>query len=294
MSDDTAAKGTEQNPPASGALESNPLHSGLRKKSIPAGLWTKCPSCEHVMFNKTLKENLSVCDKCQYHFIVGAHERIYHLLDRETFEEFDGDLISLDPLDFKAVKSYKEKLKYDQKKTGLREACVTGAGKMGGHEVAFGVTDSRFIMGSMGSVVGERITRLIEYAVEEKVPLIIVSGSGGGARMYEGAISLMQMAKTSAALGRLAKTAMPFISILTNPTMGGVMASFSSLGDVILAEPRALLGFAGPRVIEQTIRQKLPDDFQTSEFLMEHGFVDRVVDRRQLKEELVRLLEYAS
>jgi acetyl-CoA carboxylase carboxyl transferase subunit beta len=289
---------TESNPltanSTNASIESNPMHTGLKKKSIPAGLWTKCPSCQHVMFNKSLKENFSVCDKCNYHFIVGAHERIYQMLDPDTFEEMDAELSSLDPLDFKAVKSYKEKLKYDQKKTGLREACVTGTGKMGGHSVAFGVTDSRFIMGSMGSVVGEKITRVIEYAVENKLPLIIVSGSGGGARMYEGAISLMQMAKTSAALGKLKKTPMPFFSILTNPTMGGVMASFSSLGDVIIAEPQALLGFAGPRVIEQTIRQKLPDDFQTSEFLLEHGFVDLVVDRRELKEKIIHLLEYST
>jgi acetyl-CoA carboxylase carboxyl transferase subunit beta len=280
---------------SSGApVEQQVFHSGLKKKSIPAGLWTKCPSCQHVMFNKSLKENLSVCDKCEYHFIVGANERIYQLLDADSFREIDADLISLDPLEFKAVKSYKDKLRYDQKKTGLKEACITGEGRIGGYSVAFGVTDSRFIMGSMGSVVGEKITRLIEYAVEKKLPVVIVSGSGGGARMYEGAISLMQMAKTSAALAKLKKTAMPFLSILTNPTMGGVMASFSSLGDVILAEPRALLGFAGPRVIEQTIRQKLPDDFQSSEFLLEHGFVDMVIHRKDLKERLRLILEYSS
>jgi len=199
---------------------------------------------------------------------------------------------TLDPLQFKAVRPYLEKLKQDQKRTGLKEACVVGEGETSGVPVAFAVTDSRFIMGSMGSVVGEKITRIVEHAVEKKLPLVIVSGSGGGARMYEGVLSLMQMAKTSSAIARFQKTRLPFLSILTNPTMGGVMASFASLGDVILAEPGALLGFAGPRVIEQTIRQKLPPDFQTSEFLLEHGMVDLVVERKDLKKTLKLLLEY--
>ncbi|MDD5218049.1 MAG: acetyl-CoA carboxylase, carboxyltransferase subunit beta [Candidatus Omnitrophica bacterium] len=265
---------------------------GLRKKSVPAGLWTKCPSCQHVLFSKALKDNFSVCSKCHFHFIVGANDRIHQLLDEKSFTEMDAGLKSLDPLGFEGVKSYLEKLKQDKKKTGLIEACVTGQGKINGHDVAFGVTDSRFIMGSMGSVVGEKITRLIEHALENKLPLIIVAGSGGGARMYEGALSLMQMAKTSTALARYKKIARPFISVLTNPTMGGVMASFSSLGDVIIAEPGALIGFAGPRVIEQTIRQKLPANFQTSEFLIEHGLIDMVVDRFTLKSTLTMLLEY--
>lgn len=265
---------------------------GLKKKSIPAGLWTKCPSCQTVMFNKTLKENLLVCTKCSYHFIMGAMERIQHLADKDSFSEINADLRSEDPLKFSAVKSYIEKIKQDQKKTGLKEACVTGEAKIDGKSCALGVTDSRFIMGSMGSVVGEKITRLIEYALEKKLPLIIISGSGGGARMYEGALSLMQMAKTSIALSRFQKDRFPFISVLTNPTMGGVMASFAALGDLVIAEPRALLGFAGPRVIEQTIRQKLPPDFQTSEFLLDHGLVDMVVDRKELKQKLGLLLEY--
>lgn len=267
---------------------------GLRKKSMPAGLWTKCPSCQAVMFNKTLKENFLVCTKCSYHFIMGAMERVHHLADEGSFVEIDADLRSEDPLKFSAVKAYPEKIKQDQKKTGLKEACITGSAKILGKACALGVTDSRFIMGSMGSVVGEKITRLIEYALEKKLPLIIVSGSGGGARMYEGALSLMQMAKTSVALARLQGEGLSFISILTNPTMGGVMASFASLGDIIIAEPRALLGFAGPRVIEQTIRQKLPADFQTSEFLLEHGLVDMVVERSDLKPKLGLLLEYLS
>lgn len=269
-----------------------PVKSGLKKKSVPAGLWTKCPKCQHVLFSKTLKDNYSVCGKCNYHFIVGAQDRISQLLDPKSFQETNENLRSADPLKFEGTKSYLDKIKHDQKKTGLREACLTGEGKLNGIEVAFAVTDSRFIMGSMGSVVGEKITCLVELATEKKLPLIIVSGSGGGARMYEGALSLMQMAKTSVALARFRKTSRPFISVLTNPTMGGVMASFASLGDVIVAEPGALIGFAGPRVIEQTIRQKLPSDFQTSEFLLNHGLIDIVVDRLRLKQTLGLLLDY--
>lgn len=279
------------------AAEEIPLDAqgqSLKKKSVPAGLWTKCPSCQNAIFNKTLRANLSVCQKCSYHFVLGANERIEQLVEPKSFKELFSDFFSLDPLNFEGVKSYREKLKFDQKKTGLKEACVTGEGTMGAHRIALGVTDSRFIMGSMGSVVGEKITCLAEYAAEEKLPLIIVSGSGGGARMYEGALSLMQMAKTSAALSRLAKTKYPFISILTNPTMGGVMASFASLGDIIIAEPKSLIGFAGPRVIEQTIRQKLPADFQTSEFLLDHGMIDIVIDRREMKQQLMSLLDLIS
>ena len=263
-----------------------------RKRSFPAGLWTKCPSCQNVMFTKTLRENLSVCSKCNFHFILGAWERIEVLVEPNSFQEMETRLETLDPLQFKGVRPYLEKLKQDQKKTGIREACVVGEGTLTGKRIALGVTDSRFIMGSMGSVVGEKITRLIEFAQEKKTPLIIISGSGGGARMYEGVFSLMQMAKTSAALARFQKARLPYISVLTNPTMGGVMASFASLGDVILAEPGALIGFAGPRVIEQTIRQKLPPDFQTSEFLLEHGMIDQVVERKDLKKTLMLLLDY--
>ena len=278
----------EQNP---ADTQTDPVKSGLKKKSVPAGLWTKCPSCQHVIFNKALRENSSICQKCNYHFIIGAQDRVNQLLDPKSFKEINADLQSADPLHFEGVKSYFEKIKQDQKKTGLKEACLTGEGAINGRRVALAVTDSRFIMGSMGSVVGEKITRLVEYALEEKLPLIIVSGSGGGARMYEGALSLMQMAKTSMALSEYQKSKHPYISVLTNPTMGGVMASFASLGDVILAEPRALIGFAGPRVIEQTIRQKLPADFQTSEFLLEHGMIDRVVDRKDLRNTLRQMLD---
>lgn len=198
----------------------------------------------------------------------------------------------VDPLGFKGPKTYVEKIAQDRKRTGLNEACLVGEAKIEGIRIAFGVTDSRFIMGSMGSVVGEKITRLVETAREKELPLVIVSGSGGGARMYEGALSLMQMAKTSAAIALFHKTRLPFISVLTNPTMGGVMASFSSLGDVIIAEPKALLGFAGPRVIEQTIRQKLPDGFQTAEFLLEHGMIDMVVERKDMKRTIHNILTY--
>ncbi len=265
--------------------------SPIRKRSIPAGLWTKCPECDSIIFNKALKDNLSVCPKCDYHFIVGAIERISHLVDEGAFEEINAGLISEDPLNFSAVKSYREKVRQDQKKTGLKDACLTGFAKIKGQACGLAVTDSRFIMGSMGSVVGEKITRLIEACHQKKIPVVIVSGSGGGARMYEGALSLMQMAKTSLALNRFQKAGLLYISVLTNPTMGGVMASFASLGDVILAEPRALIGFAGPRVIEQTIRQKLPDDFQTSEFVLKKGMVDSVISRHQLKSSLALLLE---
>lgn len=271
----------------------NPVTSEAgRKKSFPAGLWTKCPSCQNVMFTKTLRENLSVCSKCNFHFILGALERIETLLDPKSFKEMEANLETLDPLQFKGTRPYLEKLKQDQKKTGLREACLVGEGTVEGKLIAFGVTDSRFIMGSMGSVVGEKISRIAEHALEKKLPAVIVSGSGGGARMYEGALSLMQMAKAAAAIARLHKSHLPYISLLTNPTMGGVMASFASLGDVILAEPRALIGFAGPRVIEQTIRQKLPPDFQTSEFLLEHGLIDEVVERKDLRKTLKLLLDY--
>ncbi len=276
-----------------GSEASNPVTSEKgRKRSIPAGLWTKCPSCQHVMFTKTLRENLSVCSKCNFHFILGALDRINILLEPKSFKELDGELETLDPLQFKGSRPYLEKLKQDQKKTGLKEACLVGEGTIFDKTVAFAVTDSRFIMGSMGSVVGERITQLVEHAAEKKLPLIIVSGSGGGARMYEGVLSLMQMAKTSAAIARFHKGKLPYISILTNPTMGGVMASFAALGDVVLAEPRALIGFAGPRVIEQTIRQNLPPDFQTSEFLLEHGMIDQVVERKDLQRTLKRILDY--
>ncbi len=264
----------------------------VKKKDIPDGLWIKCEECSETLYNKTLEENFKVCPKCNYHFTLGAYERINYLLDAGTFEEFDKDMISLDPLSFKGPKTYKDKLVSDQQSTGLKDAAVTGKGLLGGKEVVCGFTDSRFIMGSMGSVVGEKITRAIEYGTKNKLPVIIVSGSGGGARMHEGMYSLMQMAKTSAALSYHHRQGLLFISVLTNPTMGGVMASFAALGDITIAEPKSLIGFAGPRVIEQTIRQKLPHGFQRSEFLMEHGFIDMIVHRKNLKTTIAQILDY--
>lgn len=266
----------------------------IKKKEIPPGLWEKCPECGALTYKKELENNLNVCPKCDFHFSLTAKERINFLLDEGTFNEMDANLTSLDPLQFKGPKTYKEKLSGDQKATGLKDAVITGSGKLNGKNIAIAVTDSRFIMGSMGSVVGERITRVIEYATKEKIPVIIVSGSGGGARMYEGVFSLMQMAKTCAALARHDKAGLLHISILTNPTMAGIMASFAGVGDIILAEPRALIGFTGPRVIEQTIRQKLPEGFQRSEFLLAHGLIDMIVERPELKGRLSQIIEFSS
>ncbi len=264
----------------------------VKKKEIPDGLWTKCESCGETLYNKTLEENLKVCPKCNYHFSLGAYERMNMLFDKDTFEEYDVDMVSLDPLDFKGPKTYKEKLVQDQAVTGLKDAVVSGQGLLDNKKAVIVVTDSRFIMGTMGSVVGEKITRAIENATKNKLPVIIVSGSGGGARMYEGMYSLMQMAKTSAALAYHDKAKLAYISVLTNPTMAGVMASFAALGDITLAEPRALIGFTGPRVIEQTIRQKLPVGFQRSEFLLEHGMIDKIVERKNLKSVISQTLDY--
>lgn len=263
-----------------------------KKGDIPENLWAKCEDCGELIYRKKLDENLKVCHKCNFHFTLSARERVSLLIDEGTFKEMDADMEALDPLSFSGPKTYKEKLKKDQELTGLKDAVITGEGKLNDRPVIFGVTDSRFIMGSMGSVVGEKLTRAIEKATEKKLPLIIVSGSGGGARMYEGMFSLMQMAKTSSALHRLDMAGGLFISILTNPTMAGIMASFASLGDFIIAEPKALIGFTGPRVIEQTIRQKLPPGFQKSEFLVKHGLIDLIMQRKNMKESLSRILSY--
>lgn len=265
-----------------------------KRKRIPDGLWSRCPKCSQFIFNKILEENLKVCPKCNYHFSLTATERIALLTDDNSFHELFFNLESLDPLKFSGPKSYKEKLEDAKKTTSLKEAAIVGEALIKGIKVAFGVTDSRFIMGSMGSVVGEKITRITEYALENRVPLVIVSGSGGGARMYEGMLSLMQMAKTSAALANLKEKKLPYISILTHPTMAGVMASFAGLGDIIIAEPQALVGFTGPRVIKQTIKQELPPGFQTTEFSLEHGLIDLVVSRKELKEVTSKLLYYLS
>jgi acetyl-CoA carboxylase carboxyl transferase subunit beta len=265
-----------------------------KKKGIPGGLWTKCGECGEIIYNKKLEENLSVCPKCNFHFTITAYRRVKTLLDSGSFEEYYANMETVDPLEFKGPKTYVEKIDQDRRKTGLKEAAIAGLGAIEGIKFAVAITDSNFIMGSMGSVVGEKITRITELATEKKMPLIIVSGSGGGARMYEGMLSLMQMAKTSAALARHAKKNLLYISVLTNPTMAGVLASFASLGDVIMAEPGALIGFTGPRVIEQTIRQKLPQGFQRSEFLLEHGLIDMIVGRNDLRARLSRLMEYFS
>ena len=265
----------------------------IAKRRIPDGLWTKCEECGHIVYNKALDEALKVCPKCDYHFVLTAHERLQQLLDADTFDEWDADLSPADPLNFQGPKAaYKDKLQEEQRALGLRDSCITGQGKIAGRLVAIGVTDSRFFMGSMGSVLGEKITRLTERATQDKLPLVIVSGSGGGARMHEGMYSLMQMAKTSAALSRFHAAKGCYIAVLTNPTMAGVLASFAALGDVILAEPRALIGFTGPRVIEQTLRTKLPDGFQRAEFLLEHGLLDKVVHRKHLKTTIIQLLTY--
>jgi acetyl-CoA carboxylase carboxyl transferase subunit beta len=264
------------------------------KRGVPEGLWMRCPGCQATVFRKEADRRLGVCPECDYHWHVPAPERIRQVLDEGTFEEWDAQLEPVDSLEFVDRKPYSQRLKEEQERTGLREAAVVGTGMIRARRVAFGVTDSSFIMGSMGSVVGEKLTRTVERATEEQLPLIIISGSGGGARMHEGVLSLMQMAKVSAALARFDQAGGLFISVLTNPTMGGVAASFASLGDVILAEPKALIGFAGARTIKATIRMELPKGFQTSEFLLEHGFIDRIVRRKDLKSEIARAIDYCG
>lgn len=278
------------------SAESSTWHNSLKhpKRGVPEGLWKRCPGCQATIFRKEAEKRLGVCPECDYHWYVPARQRVAQVLDEGTFEEWDADLEPADPLHFVDKSPYPQKIKDEQNRTGLREAAVVGTGMIRGRRVAFGVTDSAFIMGSMGSVVGEKLTRTIERATTEQLPLIIVSGSGGGARMHEGVLSLMQMAKVSAALARFDTAGGLFISVLTNPTMGGVAASFASLGDVIFAEPRALIGFAGPRTIKATIRIELPKGFQTSEFLLEHGFIDRIVRRRDLQSELARTIDYCG
>jgi acetyl-CoA carboxylase carboxyl transferase subunit beta len=264
------------------------------KRGVPEGLWRRCPGCQETIFRKEAEKRLGVCPECDYHWYVSARERIDQVLDEGTFEEWDADLRPCDPLGFVDKKPYHLRLEDEQERTGLNDAAIVGTGMIRARRVAFGVTDSAFIMGSMGSVVGEKLTRTVERATAEKLPLIIISGSGGGARMHEGMFSLMQMAKVSAALARLDGAGGLFISVLTNPTMGGVAASFASLGDVIFAEPKALIGFAGPRTIKATIRIELPKGFQTSEFLLEHGYIDRIVRRQHLKSELARAIDYCE
>ncbi len=266
------------------------LTKGERKKtSVPEGLWIKCNNCGEIVYSKEIDRNLKVCPKCDYHFRITARERIDLLVDPGSFEEFDSQIKSEDPLQFRDSKKYKDRIKDAVKKTKLNEAVICGTSTIDGREVVLSVFDFSFLGGSMASAVGEKITRAIEMAVKRRCGLIIISSSGG-ARMQEGALSLMQMAKTSVALAKMRKEGLPFISVLTDPTTGGVTASFAMLGDVNIAEPKALIGFAGPRVIQQTIRQDLPEGFQRSEFLLEHGMVDKVVNRKELKSTLATLL----
>jgi acetyl-CoA carboxylase carboxyl transferase subunit beta len=264
------------------------------KRGVPEGLWQRCPGCQATIFRKEAEKRLGTCPECDYHWYVSARDRIRQVLDEGTFEEWDADLEPTDPLGFADKKPYAERLEAEQSRTGLREAALVGTGMIRARRVAFGVTDSAFIMGSMGAVVGEKLTRLTERATQQRLPLIIISASGGGARMHEGILSLMQMAKVSAALARFDQSGGLYISVLTNPTMGGVAASFASLGDFIFAEPKALIGFAGPRTIQATIRIELPKGFQTSEFLLEHGYIDRIVRRCDLKSEIARTIDYCG
>lgn len=259
------------------------------QSSVPDDTWSKCPECSAILFTRELEGNCGICSSCGYHFRLTADQRLPLLCDRESFSEFDKDLKPGDPLSFRDTHRYKDRVKKAEKKTGVKEAVKTGKAEIDGIPVCLGLLDFQFMGGSMGAVVGEKLTRMIEKATEISCPVIIVSASGG-ARMQEGIISLMQMAKVSAALTRLGEKHLPYISILTHPTTGGVAASFAMLGDVILAEPKALIGFAGPRVIEQTIRQQLPQGFQRSEFLLERGMVDRIVTRSELKSEVATLL----
>jgi len=264
-----------------------------RKKEMPEGLWTKCPGCSAYAFNKELESRQMVCKECGHHFNITAHLRLQHLLDEGSWQEFDSQVSSVDILKFTGANSYSGQLEKYKKKTGLNEGVVCGLGKIETHPVSVAVMEFNFLGGSMGSVIGEKITRAIERATERGVPVLIFSASGG-ARMHEGMFSLMQMAKTSAALSRHAAAKLPFLSILTHPTMGGVTASFATLGDLIIAEPKAMIGFAGARVLRETTRQDLPKGFQTAEFLLDRGLVDRIIARPAMKEELGKILGYLS
>ena len=264
-----------------------------KKRDIPHGLFQKCPGCSEVVPEIELAQNQRVCPRCDYHFAQSAKERIDNLLDPESFVEMDAGLKSVDTLRFQGMATYKDRLKNYQQRTGLTDAVISGYGMLDGYKVAIAVMDFGFLAATMGSVVGERITRAIEYGTGERSAVIIIAASGG-ARLYEGMLSLMQMAKTSGALARHAEQRLPYISVLTNPTTAGVMASFASLGDVIIAEPKSMIGFAGPRVIKETTHQDLPERFQTAEFLQEHGLIDMIVHRKKMREQLSQLLSYFS
>lgn len=263
---------------------------GENKPNIPSGMWVKCQTCGKILYSKDLDSSMMTCENCRTHFRIGSKERINYTIDSETFIEYDKNMISDNPIGFEG---YEDKLQSFRDKTLLNEAVITGEGKINGYDTVVAVMDSNFMMGSMGSVVGEKITRAIERATEAKKPIIIFTASGG-ARMQEGIYSLMQMAKTSAAIARHSKNGCLYISVLTDPTTGGITASFAMLGDIIIAEPNALIGFAGRRVIEQTINQKLPDDFQRAEFLLQKGFIDKVVDRKAMKDTLTQILKIHS
>ena len=262
-----------------------------RKIKIPEGLWIKCNYCREIIYRKEVEKNYMVCPKCRYHFCISVEERIALILDEGSFKEHDRDISPLDPLSFRDSLKYKDRLKNYQKSTGSADAFIYGEGMLNKCPVTLGVFNFKFMGGSMGSVVGEKILRAAERSFNTKYPLIIVSASGG-ARMQEGILSLMQMAKTSAAIARLSETGVPYISILTDPTFGGVTASFAMLGDIIIAEPKALIGFAGPRVVEQTIKQQLPEGFQRAEFLLDHGMIDMIVERKMLKETLMQVIKF--
>lgn len=272
--------------------QSDPAQAPI-KKGVPEGLWMQCQSCEETLFKKAVEANLWVCPKCQHHMRISARTRVEQMLDPGTFEPFDDGLVAVDPLKFVDQRPYGQRIADAQRKTGEKDALLSGFGFVKGRRVVVAVMDFTFLGGSMGSVVGEKITRAIERGIDHDLPVVVVSCSGG-ARMHESGFSLMQMAKTSAALARLDETGGLFISVLADPTTGGVTASFAMLGDVIFAEPKALIGFAGPRVIKQTIRQDLPEGFQTSEFLVEAGFVDRIVHRKDLRSEIGRVIDYAG
>src|SRR5246127_2061645 len=273
--------------------QSGEIDAAGEKKVRTEGLWVKCDGCRQIIWKKDLEDNLNVCPKCDKHFRIDARSRLAQLLDDNEYEVSDANLVSTDPLKFVDLKAYSSRLRQAQADTGLKDAVVNALGKLNGRPVIISAMEYAFIGGSMGAVVGEVITRAIEQATESKTPIIIVSASGG-ARMMEGVISLMQLAKISAALTRLDEAKVPYISVLTDPTTGGVTASFAMLGDLNVAEPGALIGFAGPRVIEQTIRQKLPQGFQRSEFLLEHGMLDAVVHRRELKPYIARALDFMT
>ncbi|WP_297211129.1 MULTISPECIES: acetyl-CoA carboxylase, carboxyltransferase subunit beta [Thermodesulfovibrio] len=261
-----------------------------KKVKIPEGLWVKCENCKEIIYRKELENNFKVCPKCNYHFRISAKERISLLTDNGSFKELDGELTSPDPLGFKDTIPYKDRLIDNEKKSGIKEAAIYGDAKINGTDVVIAVLDFSFMGGSMGTVVGEKVTRAAERAIDKKLPLVVVSSSGG-ARMQEGMFSLMQMAKTSQAIGKLKASGLLYISVLADPTFGGVTASFAMLGDVIIAEPKSLIGFAGPRVIQETIKQQLPEGFQRAEFLLDHGMVDIVVERRELKNTISKIID---